>query len=262
MNRLFFLLLAVLLVPLQRSLADEPEPAPATPQTVAQRLYHAYDAVQTLSCDIRRDLPLPDGSTSRMLSRVLYAKPASLNSETFSPVKRRTVSDGIILRQHIEGLSKGFSRPVADLDPVMRENLLMVPGSNANLLKPLLDLPETLLPPEDGAPVRAAYATPTAYTVLSLDGEGRWTRIQVYSSPAMTDLLADQRFSDFEPVAPGAWIATRQETRLSLDGIAATGTTRITHLQPGIEIPAAAFDGAAFFPGIEFVDSFDKIPAP
>jgi hypothetical protein len=42
-------------------------------ETVLERVRKPYDAIQSLSCEIRRDTPLPDGQTLRMLSRV-YAR--------------------------------------------------------------------------------------------------------------------------------------------------------------------------------------------
>ena len=35
-------------------------------ETVRERLLKSYDAVHSLSCEIRRDMPLPDGQTVRM----------------------------------------------------------------------------------------------------------------------------------------------------------------------------------------------------
>lgn len=55
-------------------------------ETVRERVLAAYDAVQTLSCEIRRDTPLPDGQVLRMLSRVYYQRPDRLHVENFSPV--------------------------------------------------------------------------------------------------------------------------------------------------------------------------------
>ena len=55
-------------------------------ETVRERLLKSYDAVQTLSCEIRRDTPLPDGQTLRMLSRVYFQRPDRLHVENSSPV--------------------------------------------------------------------------------------------------------------------------------------------------------------------------------
>ena len=68
-------------------------------ETVLQRVLKSYDAIQSLSCEIRRDTPLPDGQTMRMLSRVYYQRTDKLHVENFSPVKRRIVSDGSVFRK-------------------------------------------------------------------------------------------------------------------------------------------------------------------
>ena len=44
-----------------------------------------------------------------------------------------------------------------------------------------------------------------------------------------------------------------------MQGVERTETTRVDNLAANGAIPAALFDGAAFFPNVEFVDSFDKI---
>ena len=106
-------------------------------ETVRERVLKSYDAVQSLSCEIRRDTPLPDGQILRMLSRVYYQRPDRLHVENFSPVKRRIVSDGTVFRSYTEGAPQGFSRPVAELNEEMLRNLRMVPGSAANVLEVL-----------------------------------------------------------------------------------------------------------------------------
>ena len=106
-------------------------------ETVLERVLKSYDSIQSLSCEIRRDTPLADGQTLRMLSRVYYQRPDKLHVENFSPVKRRIVSDGSVFRSYTEGAPKGFSRPVAELNDEMLRNLRMVPGSAANLLEVL-----------------------------------------------------------------------------------------------------------------------------
>ena len=228
-------------------------------ETVLQRVLKSYDAVQSLSCEIRRDTPLPDGQTMRMLSRVYYQRPDKLHVENFSPVKRRIVSDGTVFRSYTEGAPQGFSRPVAELNEEMLRNLRMVPGSAANLLEVLEGAPETLLEPTEEFPVRAGYDNGHSYAVLSLDGEGRLARFEMYSSPALTDLQARTDFSAFQEILPGTWIACLQQSRVMLQGVERTETTRVDQPVVNEERPASLFDGAAFFAGVEFVDDFGKI---
>lgn len=231
----------------------------ARAETVLERVLASYEAVQTLSCEIRRDTPLPDGQTLRMLSRVYYQRPDRLHVENFSPVKRRIVSDGTVFRSYSEGASKGFSRPITDLNEEMLRNLRMVPGSSANMLAPLAGTEEVLLDPTGDFPVRAGYGNDNSFAVLNLDQEGRLARFELYSSPAMTDLQTRTDFSAFQEVLPGTWIACLQQSTVTLLGMERTETTRVDNLVANGDIPASLFESAAFFPGIEFVDSFEKI---
>lgn len=231
-------------------------------ETVRERVLATYDAVQTLSCEIRRDMPLPDGQVLRMLSRVYYQRPDKLHVENFSPIKRRTVSDGTVFRQYAEGAPKGFSRPVAELNDEMLRNLRMVPGSAANMLEVLEGVAEVPLEPTEAFPVRVGYDNGKSFAVLSLDDEGRLARFELFSSPAMTDRHTRTDFSAFQEVLPGVWMACLQQSRVTMQGIERTETTRVDNLQANGDIPAALFDGTAFFTGVEFVDAFEKIANP
>ncbi len=228
-------------------------------ETVLERVLRPYESIRTLSCEIRRDTPLPDGQTLRMLSRVYYQRPDKLHVENFSPVKRRIVSDGTVFRSYTEGAPRGFSRPVAELNDEMLRNLRMVPGSSANMLAPLAGAEEVPLEPADGFPVRAGYGNENSFAVLSLDAEGRLARFELYGSAAMTDRQTRTDFSAFQEVAPGAWIARLQQSSVTFQGMERTETTRVDNPVANGDIPAAFFESEAFFPGIEFVDSFEKI---
>ena len=238
--------------------------APAPPaQTQVQRLIQGFEAVESLSCELRRDKPLPDGSTFRMLSRVLWQRPNQLNAENVTPSPRRTVCDGTVFRQYVKGADKGFSRPVADLPPPMLPGLTNIPGANLDVLAPLANLPEEELSPEADGLRRYAYAAPSGtYTLLLLDAEDRWVGLKVYASAAMTDLSASSTYADFIELAPGAWLACRQESTVRIGGQTATETLRLSRVEANAPIPASAFDPQAFFPAIDFVDSFDKIKMP
>ena len=228
-------------------------------ETVRERWLKSFDAVQSLSCEIRRDTPLPDGQTLRMLSRVHYQRPDRLLVENYSPVQRRIVSDGAVFRSHAEGAPQGFSRPVAELSEEMLRNLRMVPGSAANMIEVLEGTAEVPLEGTAEFPVRVGYDNGKSFAVLNLDEKGRLARFEIYSSPAMTDLSTCTDFSAFQEVVPGVWIAALQQSKITLQGLERTETTRVDNLVANGEIPAALFESSAFFPGVEFVDAFEKI---
>jgi len=232
---------------------------PLQAETVLERVLQPYDAVSNLSCEIRRDSPLPDGKTLRMLSRVYYQRPDRLHVERFSPVKRRIVSDGTVFRSHTEGMPKGFSRPVDELDVEMTRNLRMVPGSAANVLEMLDGAMEVMMDGTEAFPVRAGYDNGKSFTVLSLDKLGRLARFEIFSTPAMNDLSTYTEFSAFQEILPGTWLACHQQTRVMLEGVERMQTTRIDNAVANGEIPASLFVADAFFPSVEFVDSFEKV---
>jgi hypothetical protein len=231
-------------------------------ETVRERLLNSYDAVQSLSCEIRRDTPLPDGQVLRMLSRVYFQRPDRLHVENSSPVKRHIVCDGTVFRSYVEGAPQGFSRPVAELNEEMLRNLRMVPGSAANTLEVLSGSTEVPLEPTAEFPTRVGYDNGKSFSVLNLDGQARLARFEIFSSPAMTDRNTCTDYSAFQEVAPGAWIACLQQSKVSFQGIERTETTRVDNLVANGEIPASLFNADAFFPGVEFVDSFEKIGQP
>ena len=227
--------------------------------TVLEGILKSYDSIQSFSCEIRRDAPLPDGQTLRMLSRVYFQRPDRLHVENFSPVKRRIISDGTVFRSYAEGAPQGFSRPVSELSEEMLRNLRMVPGSAANLLEVLSGSTEIPLEPTAEFPVRVAVDNGKSYAVLGLDDKGRVARLEIFSSSSMTDLLSRTDFSAFQEVAPGVWIACLQQAKLTLEGVDRTETTRVDNIVANGEIPAALFDAAPFFKGVQWVDAFEKI---
>ncbi len=231
----------------------------AQAETVVERVLQPYDSIQSLSCEIRRDLPLPGGETLRMLSRVFYQRPDKLHVENFSPVQRRTLSDGQVFRQYTQGAPKGFSRPVSELNDEMLRNLRMVPGSAANILGMLSGAKEVPLEATDQFPVRAGYDNGKSFAVLNLDDQGRLARFELFSTPAMTDLQTWTDFSAYQEVIPGVWIACLQQSKVVLQGLERTETTRIDNLTANGEIPASLFLAEGFFPGVEFVPSYDQI---
>ena len=232
---------------------------PARAATVLERVLKPYDSIQSLSCEIRRDTPLPDGQTLRLLSRVYYQRPDRLNVENVSPVQRRIVSDGSVFRSYTEGAAKGFSRPVKDLDEEMLRNLRMVPGSAANMLDVLKGSKEVPLDPTAEFPARAGYDNGKSFAILSLDDKGRLARFEIYSSASLTDLLTRTDFSAFQEVIPGVWIACLQQSKVTLQGMERTETTRVDNIVANGEIPASLFEAGPFFAGVEFVDDFAKI---
>ena len=81
----------------------------------------------------------------------------------------------------------------------------------------------------------------------------------MYTSETMADRLLRAEMEDFAEVIPGVWLARRQKIDLSMDGSVRTETVRLDNLSATTPIPDAMFDAESFFPGVTFVDSFDKM---
>lgn len=117
----------------------------ACAETLVAKLIKDYEAVQTLTCDLRRDNESgPD--KMRFLSRIYYARPDRLHVENSAPIERTIISDGTNFYSYIQGDPKGFSRPVSQLDAEMLRSLRKVPGTAMDHLLRLENVPETELP--------------------------------------------------------------------------------------------------------------------
>lgn len=228
-------------------------------ETVLDRICSPYNAIQSLSCEIRRDTPLTGGSTGRMLSRVYFQRGDRMHVETVSPLARRIVCDGTHFRSHIEGMAKGFGVPVEKLDDEMLGNLRSVPGSPEMALGPLAGVKEIPLESTAEHSVRAGYDNGKTFTVLSLDVQARLVRLEVFDSLARERLIACTDYSAYREVLPGVWIANIQKTQATIRGKVRTETLRIGNLEVNGVLPASLFNFDAFFKGVEFVDTFEKV---
>lgn len=228
-------------------------------ETTLMRIKTPYDAIQSLSCEVRRDTPLPGGGSARMLSRVYFQRGDRMHVTTSTPLQRRIVCDGTNFRTHIEGMAKGYGVPVGQLDDEMLGNLRSVPGSPEMALRQLVDATEVPLEPAGDALVRTGYDNGKTFTVLSLDAQGRLSRLEVFISSTMHESLARTDFSAYREVLPHVWIACIQKTQATRSGVIRTETLRVVNLEVNGELPATLFNPDAFFKGVTFVDSFDKI---
>jgi hypothetical protein len=228
-------------------------------ETLLTRVTRPYDAIQSLSCEIRRDMPLASGGSARMLSRVYFQRGDRMHVETSVPLKRRIVSDGTNFWSHIDGMAKGYGAPVAQLNDDMLGNLRSVPGSAEMALRQLADAREVPLPPTADFRARTGYDNGKTFTVLSLDGQGRLVRLEVFGSAAMSESIARTDYSAFQEVLPGVWIACVQKTQATLRGASHAETLRVANLAVNGALPAMLFNAEAFFTGVAFVDSLEKM---
>jgi hypothetical protein len=228
--------------------------APA--QTLAERLASAYTAVTSMTCTVRREV-VSDGREALHLSRVWFARPDRLRVESSLPVARKIVADGADLYYHIAGDARGLKRPIPELREDMRLEIRRVPGTPMEHLLRLLGLPETALPPAEGWPVRAGYDTGRAYLVLSLDGNGRLGRVEVFDGPALEKRLGRYDYGSYREIVPGVWLACRQESCFQYDGREVREVIRIENPVVNGGIPVEMFEAGPVFPGVVFTPEGD-----
>ncbi len=228
-------------------------------QTLAQQLLAGYDAVQSVSCEVRRDTETVGGNSARALSRVYFQKPDRLHVENVTPVQRRIVADGETFFSYIEGDPKGFSRPVSQLNEEMTIQLRKIPGTAMDHLLKIGDAPETVLPAAEGFPVRRGYEKGRLFVVLSMDPENRLARIEFFDSPEMKNRTAQYDYSAFQPAAGGAVIPCLHRGVLWSGGVETRETVRISNLAVNQPVPGSLFVAGPFFEGVDFVDDFGNI---
>ena len=238
----------------------------ASGETVVQQVCRPYEAIQTMSCEVRRDKELPDGDVMRMMSRMHFKRPNLLNVETLSPFKRRIVADGTTYRSYVEGQPKGLMSLVVKLPEENQAELRVVPGTLAYALEPLFGKEEVRLAPLADFPVRAGYVSDNAFTVLSMDSSNRLARLDVFRDAGMGTLVARTELSAFQEVLPGVWIATLQRVTATVKEGTATETTRIGNIAVNRDMPDTLFDAERFFKGVKFAEPsaknarFDALP--
>ncbi|MFH0952866.1 MAG: hypothetical protein V1873_00900 [Verrucomicrobiota bacterium] len=232
--------------------------AAARAETLADRLLASYDPVQSVTCEIRKDMEAQAGAM-RMLSRVYYQKPDRLNVDQAAPVPRRIVADGKTFYSYIDGDAKGFSRLIEKLSDEMIINLRKVPGTAMDHLLKLRGVAEKDLDGTPEFPVRKGYETAKVFVVLSLDATGRLARVEFFTSPEMKDKTGQYDYSAFREVLPGVWIPCLHQGTFRIAGSESKETSRVDNLSVNQPIAPSLFDPGPFFKGVEFVDEFGKI---
>lgn len=231
----------------------------AAGESVVEQLIAAYQAVERVQVEIRRDTVGPEGR-SRRISRVYYARPDRLHVETVTAPRRRIVADGKRLFSYFEGDRRGFSRPIEQLDPKWLISLRQVPGSPMDHLLRLRGGIESEWPPEPPCARRVAVATVERYALLCLDEAGRLIRLHYYRDADRTIPVAQYRYEQFvEPVEAAPLALVQRATLYLPDGRAVEETTRLYGLTVNGDMPSGLFDASAFFREIDFSADFGEL---
>ncbi len=226
--------------------------------TLVAELLARYDRIETVTCDVRRDVRSGEGRM-RWLSRVHFARGDRLHVENFAPLPRRIIADGTTMYQHSEGQPRGFRRPVADLTEAMTMGLRKVPGTVMDHLFRLADVPEEHLPGTDDYPVRRAYTTDTLYVVLEADATNRLRRLSLYDGDQRDEPTGEISLESFEEVQDGVWIPMLHRSRFNVGGVTHTETMRLGNYTVNAPIPDHLFDASAFFTDVQWVDRFEDL---
>ncbi len=230
----------------------------AQAETLADTLLAGYDRIASVTCEVVKDTESA-GHTVKTLSRVHFQKPDRLNVENISPLQRRIVVDGTNFYSYVPGDPKGFSRPVAQLEPDMLIPLRKVPGSAMDHLLRLKGVAETNLPPQPEFPVRRGYATAKAFAVVCMDSSNRLARMEFFSDQTCGAKKAQCDYSGFIEALPGVWLSTVHKTTLNIDGMESHETSRFHNLSINPAIAPNLFNPKLFFKNVTFATSFEEI---
>jgi hypothetical protein len=233
----------------------------ARADTLAERLWAAYDPVQSVSAELRRETRAEGGNTLRMLSRVHWRRGDRLHAETVTPIRRRVVADGMKLFSYMEGDPLGFARPIEQLDPDWRISLRKIPATPTEYLLRLQGVAETERPATSEHPVRRGYDTGRVHAVLCLDRDGRLACVETYADAEANEPIAVHRFEQWEERA-GAWFSRRQHMETRVDGQRLRETVQVLRLEVNVAMPDLLFQPGRFFKDVRFTDDLRRIYPP
>ena len=226
--------------------------------TLVDRLIERYEQVDTVTCDVRRDVSNEDGRM-RWLSRVYFERPDRLHVENHAPLPRRIIADGEMMYQHSDGQPRGFRKAIAELDERMLQGLHKVPGTAMEHLFRLQGVPEIELDGSGTYPVRRAYNAERVFVVLYADEAYRLGRMEFFTSPERDQMTGEIDFEAFEEVLDGVWIPMVHQGRFLIGGLENRETTRISNLSVNEPIPGHLFNADAFFKDVDWVDRFEDL---
>ncbi len=224
-------------------------------RTLAEDLIASYETVQTMRCDIRREVDV-DGKLQTSLSRVWFQRPNRLRVDAVSPTPRGIVVDGATIYKWVKGQDHGVMIPMNEAPKAELIQVQRVPATGQEYLLHLEGLPETTLSPQPGFPVRRGYAQPAPLpdTVVSMTPENRRGRIELYASPAQTNRLLKVDYSGWKEIAQDIWIPCVQDTTgYRREGAPVFETLRAGSIVVNRKIDPKHFDPAAWAGDVTFV---------
>jgi hypothetical protein len=222
---------------------------------LVDRLLATWGQVRTVTCSMREETRTVMGVTQN-LSRIRYERPNQLNIERTGADPCRIVSDG---RMFYQGTSSdmGIGIPIRNLDPERRIVLHSVPGSPMEHLLPLIQAPETNLPPVGDFPLRRGYSISNQFVILSCDALGRLCRIETLSSDPNGETIIEHNYISFMQIATNCWLPRLHETRFNEKGVAVEKKKRIDAFVANQPLSPAFFNYALYFRAVTFTNRLD-----
>lgn len=219
---------------------------------LVDRLLAAWGQVRTVTCSIREETRTVMGVTQN-LSRIRYERPNQINIERTGADPCRIVADG---RMFYHGTSSdlGIGIPIRNLDPERRILLQSVPGSPMEHLLPLIQAPETNLPPVGDFPLRRGYSISNLFVVLSCDALGRLCRIETLSPGTNSETIIEHDYISFVQIVTNCWLPRLHQTRFNEKGVAVEKNERVDAFVANQALSPAFFNYALYFKGVTFTN--------
>jgi len=228
-------------------------------ETRVDQLLSAYDAVKSVTCEVRKETEAENGPKVRMLSRVHYEKTDKLHVETYSPVRRRIIANGKSLYSFIDGDPKGYKKPVEELDREWQISLRKVPATPMDHLLRLKGAEEVEVPNEKPFKERLGYNVENRFVVLGFDKSDRLARIEFYETESMSEKTGTFDYSDYEEAVPGAWFPLLTEGVIEFGDVVTRESVYVTNLKVNKSIAPDIFKPGNYFKDKEFASEFSDI---
>jgi len=225
--------------------------------TLAQQLLQFYEKIETISCEIQK--VTKGDSTIRMLSRVIYKHPNHINIENISPTRRRIIVDGKRLYYYQKNATKGFSKPIEELNETWMASVRNIPGTPVEHLYKIKDIPENKIPGNKDYTIRVAYITDLICVVLSCNNPYLLEQIDFFRDKTMTNKFAQYKYSKYYEKNGEYAIPCLHEGYMILpDGKKIVENRYIHNLEVNKPINNNLFNANLFFKDVDFVDDFSK----
>ena len=225
---------------------------------VVSDLLASYDCVETVACKVRTSIH-DNTKAPPSLTRVHFQKGDRLHVHHIVPTKRRIISDGNHVYYQGVQPQQGYRKSVQELDASWLVQLRNVPASPMEYLLPLKHVEETILNEKHDLKATIGCALDSTYVVLQLDERGRLLRLSYFDTPKRINKSIEHRFSHFQELCPGAWLALTHETITYGTKGQTKRISRFSSVAVNRPVHDVLFEPDNFLPTATFVDKFTAL---